>query len=139
LPTSAATAGRLFWLAAIRSTPVISQLLRQQGASLPFRAENWSKTMVSNRPPQPLIRYALPFWASMALICALLPAALQAQWGMLLSPWFWAVLAMAAWRLRQPRPVPTRRRQRRHRGATPRPRRLRGAAMPNRQIPASCA
>jgi hypothetical protein len=79
--------------------------------------------MVSTRRELGLLRYALPCWAVMALLCALLPAPIQTQWGLLLSPWFWALLTIVAWRLRRPRAIPIRQRPRRRRGATRRSRR----------------
>jgi hypothetical protein len=60
-------------------------------------------TLTSIRSDQNLLRYAAACWAVMALLCALLPAQIQAQWGLLLSPWFWAALTIIAWQLRQPR------------------------------------
>lgn len=68
----------------------------------------------------PPLRYALPGWAAIALLCALLPASIQQQWGLLASSWFWALLALLAWRGQQlVRTTPRRWRPRRHRGATP--------------------
>lgn len=70
----------------------------------------------------PPLRYALPGWTAIALLCALLPASLQHQWGMLASSWFWALLALLAWRGQQlARNAPRHGRRRRHRGATPLP------------------
>lgn len=69
------------------------------------------------------LRYALPCWAAIVLLCALLPASLQQQWGLLVSSWFWALLALLAWRgqhLAQAAPR-RRKRSRHHRGATPLP------------------
>ncbi len=89
-------------------------------------------TVASIRGEQGPLRYAVACWAVMALLCALLPAQIQAQWGLLLSPWFWAMLTIIAWQLRQPRTPRTRHRLRRHRGATRRSRRSREAARKDR-------
>ena len=67
---------------------------------------------------RPLLRHAHAGWAAIALLCIWLPAPVQAQWGLLASSWFWALLALLGWRLRR-QSEPRRPRPRPHRGATP--------------------